>query len=57
MKKQFILLLSIFFSINLYGQKQPVWISDAKKVYDASKYEFAVGSGNSEKEAENNAFT
>lgn len=59
MKKYLIIfiILSIFFSINLYGQKQPVWISDAKKVYDASKYEFAVGSGNSEKEAENNAFT
>ena len=56
MRKQFIFLLSIFVSINLYGQKQPAWISDAKKVYDASKYEFAVGSGNSEKEAENNAF-
>ena len=57
MKTQFIFLLSLFISINLYGQKQPEWISDAKKVYDATKYEFAVGSGNSEKEAENNAFT
>ena len=56
MRKQFIFLLSIFVSINLYGQKQPAWISDAKKVYDVQKYEFAVGSGNSEKEAENNAF-
>lgn len=48
------ILLNIY--INLYGQKQPLWISDAKKVYDSSKYEFAVGTGNSEKEAENNAF-
>ena len=57
MKNYLIIFILLTVCINLYGQKQPAWISDAKKVYDASKYEFAVGSGNSEKEAENNAFT
>ena len=57
MKNYLIILILLIVCLNLYGQKQPAWISDAKKVYDASKYEFAVGSGNSEKEAENNAFT
>ena len=57
MKKLLIYSLLLTIGVNLYGQKQPQWISDTKKVYDASKYEFAVGTGNSEKEAENNAFS
>lgn len=56
MKKFFICLLFVIISVNIYGQKQPLWISDTKKAYDESKYEFAVGVGSSEKEAENNAF-
>ncbi len=56
MKNYLIIFILLTVCLNLYGQKQPAWISDAKKVYDASKYEFAVGLGNSEKEAENNAF-
>lgn len=57
MKKQFILLLSIFFSINLYGQKRPVWISKPSEVYNENIYKVEKGEGLSAKEAENNALS
>ena len=59
MKKNLIIfiILSIFFSINLYGQKQPVWISKPSEVYNENIYRVAKGEGLSAKEAENNAFS
>ena len=57
MRKQFIFLLSIFVSINLYGQKQPTWISKPSTVYNENIYKVGKGEGASEKEAENNAFS
>lgn len=59
MKKNLIIfiILSIFISINLYGQKQPVWISKPSEVYNENIYKVAKGEGLSAKEAENNAFS
>lgn len=59
MKKNLIvfIILSIFVSINLYGQKQPVWISKPSEVYNENIYRVAKGEGLSAKEAENNAFS
>lgn len=59
MKKNLIIfiILSIFFSINLYGQKQPVWISKPSEVYNENIYKVEKGEGLSAKEAENNALS
>lgn len=58
MKKNLIIfiILSIFISINLYGQKQPVWISKPSEVYNENIYKVEKGEGLSAKEAENDAF-
>lgn len=59
MKKNLIIfiILSVFFSINLYGQKQPVWISKPSEVYNENIYKVEKGEGLSAKEAENNALS
>ena len=58
MKKNLIIfiILSIFISINLYGQKQPAWISKPSEVYNENIYKVEKGEGLSAKEAENDAF-
>ena len=59
MKKNLIIfiILSVFFSINLYGQKQPVWISKPSEVYNENIYKVEKGEGLSAKEVENNALS
>ena len=57
MKRLFICILLLNIGINLYGQKQPEWISNPQKVYDKNIYEVGVGQGISEKEAEDNAYS
>ena len=57
MNRLFICILLLNIGINLYGQKQPEWISNPQKVYDKNIYEVGVGQGISEKEAEDNAYS
>ena len=57
MKKYLFIFILLTVYINLYGQKQPVWISKPSEVYNENIYKVAKGEGLSAKEAENNAFS
>lgn len=57
-RKIIILLFVIFFieKITIYA-KNPEWITNPNKIYSRDIYEFGIGEGKEEKEAENNAFS
>ena len=55
-RKKIIILFFIIFNITIYG-KTPEWITNPNKIYSRDIYEFGIGEGKEEKEAENNAFS
>lgn len=55
-RKKIIILFFIIFNITIYA-KTPEWITNPNKIYSRDIYEFGIGEGKEEKEAENNAFS